>query len=140
MTTETTTTTTTKRPQPELIIDGCRGIHIPWHFAQYYAPYWRGITAEQLGILESGPDHGDYWDVWNQVLDSALLRIASNGEEDWSLYHDGDLWAIPNGMVWDEDADWFVWPEDDDDATDSAIDRLSAADASDARRTLGLGE
>lgn len=111
------TNTTTKRPQPELLIDGCRGVHIPWHFAQYTSDYWQGINNEQLAVLACGPDNEEYWDVWDEVLVGAE-HIDAQGNR-WKLYQDGDLWAIPNGMVWDEDADWFVWPEDDDDEEES---------------------
>lgn len=29
--------------------------------------------------------------------------------------HEGAVWLIPVGMVWDDHADWYRWPDDDDD-------------------------
>jgi hypothetical protein len=30
----------------------------------------------------------------------------------WSLYHDGALWVVPDGMEWDDASEWFVWPSE----------------------------
>lgn len=118
MTTETTTTTTTtKRPQPELLLDACRGIYIPRDFVECGATNW-GVVPHDEKILLAGPEHGAYWDAWDAVLEEAEY-VDENGTH-WSLYQDGDLWAIPRGMVWDGATDWFVWPEEDDDEEGSA--------------------
>lgn len=98
------------------ILDGSRGIYIPQDFANGFdfddgrcvPDTWRGITAEQRDILNAGPDHEHYWEVWAEVSDSAYL-IDSDGIE-WRLWQDGDLFAVPaDADEWNNDVftDYF---------------------------------
>lgn len=74
----------------ELFLDGCRGIYIPRDFAAMIAlDDWNGIYEEQLSILKRGPDHENYFDVWDEILDYAETK-----KDGGTLYQDGDLWLI----------------------------------------------
>lgn len=73
-----------------LFADSARGIYIPQHFAESaQRGKFTGIDAEQWSILESGPEHEYYWDVWSEVLDNAE---TIDGQ---ILHQDGDLWIVP---------------------------------------------
>lgn len=73
----------------KLFADSARGIYIPQYFAESIEPKdWRGIDAEDLAILKSGPYHEFYWEAWESVLDHAEHK------DGWTLYQDGDLWVI----------------------------------------------
>ena len=73
----------------ELFADSARGIYIPQHFAESAdRDKFTGIDEEQWAILEVGPDHEHYWDVWDEVLDNAETTCGA------VLYQDGDLWLI----------------------------------------------
>ena len=77
-----------------LYADSAHGIYIPQHFAESIKrDCVTGIDAEQYAVLESGPDHESYWDVWCEIEQSAIVT-DSNGQE-FCLYQDGDLWLVP---------------------------------------------
>ena len=77
-----------------LFADSNRGVYIPQHFAQAVnRAYVEGIDAYCWLTLESGPDNGDYWDVWATVLDNAKINHPELGQ--CYLYQDGDLWIVP---------------------------------------------
>jgi hypothetical protein len=86
-------------PRNVLITDA-QGVYIPQEFAtnseiddgSCKRNTWRGIDAEDLAILEAGPDHEHYREAWDSVLDNAHL-FDDNGTE-WHLEQDGDLFAI----------------------------------------------
>lgn len=74
------------------ILDGAIGIHLPKYWALYCNPRaWDGVTGEDVAILESGPDHEDYWEVWDGVLQNA------SSTDRW-----GDVWYL------DQDQDLFM--------------------------------
>lgn len=96
------------KPNPELFLDDHRGVYIPRDFAQCVKrEQVSNVTPEQYAILEN-PEHDLYWDVWMEVCDDAVLT-SSNGTT-YTLYQDGALWLIPDGMEWDDKEDWWVWP------------------------------
>jgi hypothetical protein len=75
----------------DLLLDGNRGIYIPKQFIETYGvPEWQGISQEQTDILLN-PDHEDYFEVWEKVLESAF--IIEDGIKH-TLYQDGDLWLV----------------------------------------------
>jgi hypothetical protein len=105
-----------KHLEPLLWISDARGLSIPRDFANCFISlverYRRvdGVEDDQWRILEEGPDNSEYWKCWDEVLRDAVIT-DDNGVK-WTLYQDGDLWLIPEGMVWSEDNDFFVWPDD----------------------------
>ena len=85
----------------ECILDGCRGIYIPQDFArEILTDDWKGVSEEQTNVLETGPEHEFYWEVWDEVLDSASIRLPDGL---WTLYQDGDLFLIHESYDWDEE-------------------------------------
>jgi hypothetical protein len=72
----------------ELLVNDSYGIYIPSEFAKRYGQF---LTQEQRNDL-SDPDNEFYWDTWDDVLLS--VKITIDGKE-FSLYQEGDLWAIP---------------------------------------------
>lgn len=75
--------------------DSSRGVYIPQHFAESVVRSCvSGVDAEQWLILEFGPDHEFYWDVWCEVIDSARLTHPADGVT-YGLWPDGDLWLVP---------------------------------------------
>jgi hypothetical protein len=99
-----------------LWLDDHRGVYIPRDFANCFtdrAKFVQGVTDEQWAILEQGPDAEFYWDVWTEVLDNATV---TDGKTVCRLYQDGALWLIPEGMEWSDENEFFVWPDEQDDA------------------------
>lgn len=77
-----------------LYADSARGIYIPQFFAESVRrELVQNVTQEEWNILESGPDHEYYWDVWNDVSSSAIL--TDDFGDTWTLWQDGDLWLVP---------------------------------------------
>ena len=103
-----------KKPEPLLWLDSARGQYIPRDFATSFddrAARVLNVTDEQWATLEGGPELGGdesiYWDVWCEVSDAAVITL--NGVS-YTLDLSGDLWLIPVGMAFDDEADWYVWP------------------------------
>lgn len=82
-----------------LLIDESRGIYVHKQFAIHYRdnilgvdnPKYYDIMAD-LDILKEGPDHEEYLDAWDEVID--LTTIDIDGVK-YVLSQDGDLWGIP---------------------------------------------
>ena len=87
----------TKENPFELLVDDHHGVYIPQVFAETVRRdlFGETISAEDYAILESGPDHEHYWDVWYEVLNSAETADGV------SLYQDGDLWAVNWSLIGD---------------------------------------
>ena len=108
-------TNITSRPEPMLWLDGARGIYIPQNFAERMntearALHVTGVSATDWAVLEAGPDHEWYWDTWADVLDNA--RVIDELGTVCHVYQDGDVWLVPCGMEWDDEREWFVWPDE----------------------------
>jgi len=79
----------------QLFLDSNRGVYIPRDFAlTVNRECLHGVTEYELSILEQGPEHDLYWDVWNDVEANATLKAATV-DVTFRLYQDGDLWLIP---------------------------------------------
>lgn len=108
-------------PKPEMLLwlSDARGVYIPRDFATSFrdrAESVSGVSAEQWEILEQGPDAEYYWDVWNEVEQSAVIT-DDNGVK-YTIRQDGDCWLIPEGMEYNESTDSFEWPSETEE-TDS---------------------
>lgn len=78
----------------ECIVNSAHGVFVPMVFAQTVnRGLLSGVSAETLDYLakEESADDVDFWDVWDNVLNSA--RITHNGKI-YHLHQDGDLFAI----------------------------------------------
>jgi hypothetical protein len=93
--------------QPWLYADGARGIYIPQYFATtIQRDAVSGVTTEDLDLLAGNPDQEWYWETWANVLDNAIVtdRITDTV---YRLHQDGDLWLIPDDMVWDDNTGFY---------------------------------
>ena len=76
----------------EIYADSARGIYIPQYFAETYVKSrWKYIDESDISVLRIGPDHEQYWDAWDNILDNAETT------DGWTLYQDGDLFVV-NGQ------------------------------------------
>lgn len=109
---------TDKRQADMLLwLSDARGIYIPRDFANSFANRDRdvsGVSAEDWAVLEAGPDHEFYWDVWNSVCDDARITDSKAGIT-YFVYQEGDCWLVPEGSEWDEKLGTFVVPNTDTD-------------------------
>lgn len=100
------------KPEIQLLLTDARGVYIPRDFAECMdRDCVSGVSDDDWAILEAGPEHEHYWDVWTDVLDNATATDPVTGVV-YRFEQDGDLFAIPEGMEWSDDADGFVWPEE----------------------------
>ncbi|CAM6055344.1 unnamed protein product [Sphagnum tenellum] len=70
-----------------------------------------GVSTEDWAILEEGPDNELYWETWFDTLDRAKVKYYATGTV-YTFYQDGDLFAIPDGMQWDDNEGFFAWPDE----------------------------
>jgi hypothetical protein len=104
-----------EKPPPLLWLDSARGVYIPRDFAASFGDDGRmkavmNVDNDDWAVLDAGPDHEHYWDVWSDVEQKAEIVFPDNLA--YRLHQDGDLWLIPVGMEWSDEHDWFVWPEE----------------------------
>ncbi len=84
-----------------LLLDSNRGVYIPQSFITTFdLSKWEGITIDNIAALSAGPDIEDYWSAWESVIDSATF--TENGHV-WRLYQDGDLWALCDELMTEEE-------------------------------------
>lgn len=96
------------RPDLILLVDSHWGQYVPQCFAtQIDRTVVNEVSPTDWDILTQGPDDEEYWDVWQHVLDNATLRENS---VTYTLHQDGDLWAVPHGMYWNDHNGAFEWP------------------------------
>jgi hypothetical protein len=83
-----------------LLFDSNRGIYIPENFYRAYGELdnrdsvisgLEGMDWVWHEIMDV--DGESYWDAWSTILDNAILT-GDDGKK-FTLYQDGDLWAIP---------------------------------------------
>lgn len=101
------------KPDTVLLLSDARGIYIPCDFARAFidrAKSVANVTAEQWAILDAGPEHPEYWETWDEVLNYAVVTDA-NGVK-YLLFQDGNLWLVPRGMEWDDSIEGFKWPKE----------------------------
>lgn len=99
------------KPEMKLWLSDARGQYIPRDFATSFvdrAKHVTGVLDDDWAVLETGPDHDDYWDTWSEVEQNAVIT-DENGVK-YSIYNNGDCWLIPDGMEWSDKEDGFVWP------------------------------
>ena len=78
------------------------GIYIPQYFAESVnRDMLSGVSDSDMDILMAGPDHGEYWDAWHDVEQSAILTDSDGFT--YCLYQDGDLWLVHTDHDWSEE-------------------------------------
>ena len=65
---------------------------------------WQGPSQESIDACKEGPDNEWYWDAWQGVLDNATW--TKDGYT-WRLHQDGDLWAVCDDLMDDEEFENF---------------------------------
>lgn len=73
------------------IVDGQHGIYVPYRFAVLSSADDM-LTEEQREILMEGPDHPEYWDVWDEIVGHVVVK---RGDSYWRLEQDeGDVFLV----------------------------------------------
>jgi hypothetical protein len=100
------------KPDMILWLNDSRGVFIPRDFANSFKErdkYVSGVDIEQWDVLAAGPECEPYWDVWDEVLNNAVITAH---DVRYTLYQGGDLWFIPEGMEWSDEKETFIWPDE----------------------------
>lgn len=88
-----------------LMMSDSYGVYIPKNFVNDVDLGAWHVKPEDAEILASGPDHEDYWEAWDSVLDYAYYM---HGDAKYTLHQDGDLWAVcPERMTNEEYSNFF---------------------------------
>ena len=83
--------------EPVLFCDAASGIYIPQRFAtEVRREAVSGIDLSLLDALAEGPEREDYWDIWYDVLNEALVTDQTTGIT-YTLWGADDLWLLPLG-------------------------------------------
>jgi hypothetical protein len=94
-----------QKPEMILLVDGNRGIYVPYVFWGIYKDNIIGGEGlpEWIGQAMADPDNEDYWEAMDWLEDNTTIEI---GDMEYLIYwHDGDLWAIPQGYSWEDFAE-----------------------------------
>ena len=85
----------------QLLLSDARGIYIPRDFLEGFLSYkaW-GLLKSDFKALRN-PSNECYWNAWEYVLNCAE-HTDSEGNV-WTLWQDGDLWAICPVLMTDEE-------------------------------------
>lgn len=85
----------------KLLLDSARGIYIPRDFVEEFdLTKWKNIDPDDVAILHD-PDHPDYWDAWDNVLQYATHTDEQGNK--WHLWQDGDLWVFCPALMTHEE-------------------------------------
>ena len=78
----------------ELLLSDSHGIYIPKLWADELSEEEAesfSVSWEDVLLCQSGPDEENYWEAWQEILDSA--QWEEDGVE-WRLHQSGDLWRV----------------------------------------------
>lgn len=94
----------------EHLLSDARGQYIPRDFVECFNLADWGIDPESWAAITcaEGPDNHDYWEAWDEILNKAEYR---EGEHVWRLYQDGDLWALCDELMSEEEKQNFGFDE-----------------------------
>ena len=92
----------------QLLLSDARGIYIPMNFVEFFDLSQWNIDSKYIERLSS-PDNEWYWDNWDVVLNNAK-HTDSEGNV-WTLWQDGDLWAVCPVLMTDEEKQNFGFEE-----------------------------
>lgn len=100
------------RPNMILFAADNRGVYIPKYFAEsIIEDSLEGVSKEDLEILRAGPDNESYWNVWDEVCNNVKV-IDKTTNTKYVLYQDGDLWLVPEDMIWDDVNECFRYEDE----------------------------
>ena len=101
-------TTARKQSNIELMLSAARGIYIPRDFIETVDIDAWNIDTWAAGQC-SDPNGDFYWDAWNSILNNARYTAADGRV--YSLYQDGDLWAVCYDSMTDKEKQDFFGDE-----------------------------
>ena len=91
-----------------LLLNSARGVYIPQNFVECVdADEWHLSEYDVKELIDYNNEF--YWDAWNSVLDNAYF-VDDRGNK-WTLFQDGDLWALCFELMTDEELDNFGFNE-----------------------------
>lgn len=77
-----------------IVVSDHHGIYCPQVFAERVErSMFPSILKDAWEILEAGPEHELYWDVWSNEFEGQ--KSIDGG----TIYHDGDVWIV---YEWEE--------------------------------------
>lgn len=85
----------------ECLVDGAHGSYVPQVFAETCTPSAWGVTGADVETLLAGPDHPDYWEVWDDVL--LYAQYPADDGRTFTLHQDGDLFAVAVDALTDDE-------------------------------------
>ena len=88
----------------QLLLSDSRGVYIPRDFIECFDIDKWNIDSKYMGRLSS-PDDELYWDNWDVVLNNA--KHTDKQGNVWTLWQDGDLWAICHDLMTEEEKQNF---------------------------------
>ena len=101
------------------ILDGARGRYLPRDFANSFAvkPNKYGSATSLHAAMEivscGEPDGVDdvavFDDCWQEILDDGVLVWGDLAG--WTLWQDGDLFAVHPSAVWCHRCEWYAMAE-----------------------------
>ena len=83
-----------------LLLEESRGVYIPQSFYERFDFGSWNLNISDYSEL-SMPENAHYWDAWDDLLREAVLTDADGHR--WTLYQDGDLFAVRDDHQWDEE-------------------------------------
>lgn len=93
----------------QLLVHSECGVYGPRDFADYFGSLF-DIVDEDMEILSQGPDHEEYLETWDHVIDNCE-HVDDDGNE-WKVYeNEGDIWAICGDLLSPEE--WAsIYPDE----------------------------
>ena len=92
----------------KLLLSDAHGIYIPKTFYDGFDLSAWNVNHRTIDDL-SDPHKEYYWDTWEVVLNNSFL-IDKDGHK-WTLWQDGNLWAICDDLMTDEEKHNFGFDE-----------------------------
>lgn len=86
-----------------LLVDSLHGQYIPQVFLERY-PEWK-VSEFTKNEIQAGPDSEYYLDAWSDLIDDATFTDPEGNV--FTLYNDGDLWALCPALMTDEEKSNF---------------------------------
>lgn len=100
----------TPLPNISLLLSDARGQYIPRDFVtDFDLTLWEGIDPNDAEIC-TAPEHEWYWEAWNNILRDATYTDPDGRV--FTLYQDGDLWALCLEEMTEEEKKNFGFSEE----------------------------
>lgn len=94
-----------------LLLSDAHGVYLPYMFVTHFdRAKWNLADPEFDWAWDqcSQPDSDDYWEAWDQIIFHAEYH---EGGHVWTLCQDGDLWALCDELMTDEEKHNFGYED-----------------------------